>query len=112
MTSDAARPEAPWIRAYFRKFAVRPGMYFEDNRARSVYLWALGYGWAREDLGLRRYGRGEEDLFEEFAGWLGQRTRLVDVEWIHHVEHLDPSKDNARTLFRLFQEFEEERSGR
>lgn len=39
------------IRFYFERFAVRPGMFFEDRRARSAYLWTTGYRWAREDLG-------------------------------------------------------------
>ncbi|MCB9593940.1 MAG: hypothetical protein H6719_14500 [Sandaracinaceae bacterium] len=109
MTDEHSGPESPWIRSYFQRFAVRPGMSFEDRRARSVYLWTLGYRWAREDLGYPEYGHGEESLLADFCAWLAKRTGLVGVDWIHHIEHIDSSPDNAVTLFRLFDEFLGER---
>ena len=105
MSDEPRGPEAPWIRSYFQKFSVRPSMFFEDRRARSVYLWTLGYRWSREDLGYPEYGHGEESLLADFCAWLARRTGLVGVDWIHHIENIDASPDNAATLFKLFDEF-------
>jgi len=105
-------PEDPWLLPFLRRLNVRPGAHLgaEDVRTLEVYLSA--YTFARTDLGLPAFGRGEETLLDDFEHWLGRDIKqTTTLGWSSLIEKLDPSSKNVHIFLRQFDRFLREERG-
>lgn len=92
-----------------RRTRERPEMYFGDARVHSLYCFVTGYCWAREDLGLDGLVGSDAKLLSDFEAWLGDKTRLRNVEWVHHIQYIDDGPRSVDTFYRMFEQFVSEK---
>lgn len=105
---ESRDPSFVWIYPFLEMVSERPGAYVGSEDVFILESFIHGYVQARLDLGFSKFGKTEENIFDDFSVWIRARVndpKLAYSPWSHIVHFLAKDGRSAVLFFSLLSEF-------